>query len=288
MGLKLKKCPGISRRQFFGRGVIGIGAVALGLLAFTRSVEAKKLAYRPKTGICGAAAVGDVKKVKAYLKANPASVNERDRGSTPLYWAVNPSSEKSGHNAVVELLLANGAGVNIRNDYDRTPLHAAATYSNTEAVQTLLAYQADATAKTKDGITPLLLACQFGNKKSEIVKMLLDHKADPNVKDCASITPLQSAAFRGVEAIVELLIARGAEVNAQGYNAATALHWAIDGGRKEIVTLLLNNGADINAKDKAGKTPLQWAEERASKNIWPGRGKLEAIAKLLRQQGAKE
>jgi len=126
---------------------------------------AAKRAYHPRSVICGAAADGDVKKVEAYLKANPTAVHERDHEYTPLHWAAL-------HNRleVVNLLLANGADVNASPDTGHTPLHAG--YSNARIVRALLANQANPNAKTKEGKTPLLFACSY-NHDPEVVRALL-------------------------------------------------------------------------------------------------------------------
>jgi len=55
------------------------------LLLFAAQAMATTIAYRPKTGICGAAAAGDLAQVRSYLQTNSGAINEQDNGETPLH-----------------------------------------------------------------------------------------------------------------------------------------------------------------------------------------------------------
>ena len=100
--------------------------------------------------LCGeihdAARNGDLEKVKALLKDHPDLVFSKDKeGRMPLLWTT-----EMGHMDVAELLLANKADVNARNDYDgSSPLYLAylaARDGNKEMVEWLLAHGAEANA----------------------------------------------------------------------------------------------------------------------------------------------
>jgi uncharacterized protein len=74
--------------------------------------------------LCGqihdAAKAGDIAKVKALLKDDPALVSSKDKnGYTSLYLAVD-----YGHKDVAELLLDNNAKINAKGN-GATPLHIA-------------------------------------------------------------------------------------------------------------------------------------------------------------------
>ena len=92
-----------------------------------------------------AAAAGDLEKVKALLKENPADVNARDslNGATPLVVAVI-----NNHKDMVELLLANNADVNAKTFFGMTPLHYV---ENEDVAELLLVNKADVNAKDKGG-----------------------------------------------------------------------------------------------------------------------------------------
>jgi ankyrin repeat protein len=246
------------RGQFSRRTAFKLSAMLLCLTFFAVEAQATSYPYRPKTGICGAAARGDLVAVIGFLDEDPSSIEERDRSGTPLYWATT-----SGEFRVVRELLARSAEVNASDSTGRTPLHAAASGRRLELVRILVANNADVHAKTKHGETPLLQACSY-NLDVAAVNLLLENGAEPNVRARNGVTPLQAAAFRNIDAVKSLL-EHGAEVNAPGFRNATALHWAVDGRQKAIVQLLLQHGADFKIKDEEGQTALHWAEERAAK-----------------------
>ncbi len=82
--------------------------------------------------------------------------------------------------AVVKDLLKKGAGVNAKDNADRTPPHLAANYGRQEVAEELIQAGADINARDKDGRTPLHWAVDIGNK--EIAEFILDMGADKDIK----------------------------------------------------------------------------------------------------------
>ena len=75
---------------------------------------------------------------------------------------------------IVELLIAKGAYVNAKFEYDgATPLHLAAWKGHFETAELLIAKGADVNAKDKDGETPLNWAIK--NKHTETADLLRKH-----------------------------------------------------------------------------------------------------------------
>jgi len=103
------------------------------------------------------------------LVTTGTNVNARDVfGNTPLHFAVG-----KGHEAVVKMLLQNGAEVNIANEDLWTPLHLAATEGRARLAEILLENGAHINAKDTQGRTPLALAQYLG--RTEVVNVLRQH-----------------------------------------------------------------------------------------------------------------
>lgn len=193
-------------------------------------------------------------------------VNWRDvNDRTPLMLAAH-----EGYYSVVQLLLANGADVNVSakaRGWARTALAAAADRGDLSVVQLLLANGADVKLPGND--RALHHAARNGH--AAVVQLLLTQGADVNFPttrpydlwvDIASLTPLSLAVEGGHETTIRLLLANGADIKkTQDYygNARTALHTAAIRGQEAIVDLLLTNGADPYIKDEGGRTALHCA-----------------------------
>ena len=118
-----------------------------------------------------AAKAGDLEKVKALLKGNPKLVFSKDtnpNGMMPLHWAAS-----EGRKAVAELLLANKAEVNAKDNFGMTPLHWAALLGHKAVVELLLANGADVNAKANNGWTPLHTAEDRG--QADVAELLRQH-----------------------------------------------------------------------------------------------------------------
>jgi ankyrin repeat protein len=118
-----------------------------------------------------AAKSGDLEQVKALLKEDPTLVGTKDDtyfGATPLHLAAG-----FGHKDIVELLLANKAKVNAKNNNGYTPLFMAARSGRRDIVESLLANKADVNAKGTEGLTPLQAALRAGH--NDVVDLLREH-----------------------------------------------------------------------------------------------------------------
>lgn len=158
------------------------------------------------SAFCGdihdAAKVGDLAKVKALLKTNPALVSSKDDHSdTPLKIAAS-----DGHKDIVALLLDSKADPNARDSVGATPLHWAALKGDKDVAALLLAHKADVNARATPGWTPLQLAAASGNKA--LVQLLLDNKADVSAVDDQGWTALARARDQHHDDVAELLAAR--------------------------------------------------------------------------------
>lgn len=99
------------------------------------------------------------------------------------------------------------------------------------------------------GITPLILACNFGNLN--LVKELIQFKANINETNVVLQTPLMYACAHGYNEIAKYLLDLGAEIKHQAYlpfvyfQCVTAFHAACQSCSLEIVTQMVNQGADL-------------------------------------------
>jgi len=266
--------------------------------------------------------------VAELLISNGADVNALDKhGDTPLDNAVDSmrtgianllrkhggktgdwmdaynsihSAAIAGHIDAIKQHIADGEDVNLRDDWEWTPLHEAAYNGRKEVAELLISNGADVDAQDIDGETPLDLA--MINNQDELavflrskgaktkdwlnayesihiaakaghidaVKQHISNGVELNEKDDVGRTPLHRAANKEV---AELLISNGADVNAQDDGGDTPLHNA---KTKELAELLIAKGADVNAQDDGGSTPLHDA-------AWGGR---KEIVELLISNGA--
>ena len=83
-------------------------------------------AKAPDMSIQDAALYGSIKAVKEHLAAG-ADVNAKEKGGTPLHYAVG-----TGHKVIAVLLIAEGADVNAKSDSGSTPLDWAIRRNVTE------------------------------------------------------------------------------------------------------------------------------------------------------------
>ena len=179
-------------------------------------------------------------RVATFLLDHGAEINPKN-GETPLYAAV-----LNAQKTMVELLLNRGADINAPNGADHGTVLGTAVHHGYEAViGVLLARKADVNLGRPDGFTPLMETAEQGRAK--IIRMLLAAKANPNAQDDKGYTPLIYAARAGSTESVKELLAAGAEANAENNNGMPLLSSAVESGSPEIVKMLLAAKADPNA-----------------------------------------
>lgn len=101
-----------------------------------------------------------------------------------------------GQDAIVRLLLANGADVNSRNRDGTMPLYDAALSGHLTTVAILLTQGAEINAQeTRSGTTALYAAASFG--REDAAALLLERGADPNIRNKVGESPLHVALENG-------------------------------------------------------------------------------------------
>ena len=144
-------------------------------------------------------------------------------------------------------------------------IHQAAYKGDTATILQHHAAGTNIDLKNQWNATPLHYAARSG--KLESAKTLVSVGANVNAKNNDNITPLHYAASRGSSTISLLLIKQKAYINEQDSEGLTPLHWAARGGHNELIDLLINNGASVNTKSEAGLTPLELADENSTETL---------------------
>ena len=182
-------------------------------------------------------------------------------GCGALTWAA-----RTGSLAAVEALLAAGVPVTdmevIENDggtYRWSPMGEATANGHTAVMQRLIAAGAGVERLPEDikGDRDSLLELA---PTAEVAQVLIDAGAqlqDPGDNN----VPLVMAAAHGRRGVVATLLTAGADVHAAYENGCSALHAAIS---EDCVRLLLASGASLCAVDSAGRTPLHTAAEHGA------------------------
>jgi ankyrin repeat protein len=137
------------------------------------------------------------------------------------------------------------------------PLLAAAKHNHEAIVRILIDNGADINALDRDGSAPLHVACIDGDKAT--VRIMLNNGAEVNMLDSYERTGLHWACDKKHEAIVRILLDNGVDINTRDRDGRTGFHWACYRRSEAIVRILLDDGADINAMDQTGRTGLYWA-----------------------------
>lgn len=184
------------------------------------------------------------------LLGNGANINLCDKdGTSPLYVAC-----QEGHDSTVQLLLSKGADINLCDEDGSSPLSIACHEGFISTVQLLLSKGADINLCDNDKASPLLLACQEGHTST--VQLLLSKEANINLCDEDGTSPLFIACQEGHSEIVQHLLRNGANINLSDEEKTSPLYIACQEGHESIVQLLLKNEADVNLCDENGESPL--------------------------------
>ncbi|KZV62431.1 ankyrin [Peniophora sp. CONT] len=218
-------------------------------------------AVRP-TVLYAAASANNLNVVLMLLRLG-VDVDEHFHNEVPLHVAV-----RSGHMDIVEVLLQNGADVNVRSLTGHTPLSIAALYGRVEIFALLCASGGttkNASPAPSDQDISHLLYNGIEGGSHTIVETILQHRgADPNMHFEDGRTPLSLASEHGRVKLVELLLELGADPNADAMRphwlkkrgAWKAWHAAVYGGNVTLIEILLQHGADVNARTNDGDTLL--------------------------------
>lgn len=209
-----------------------------------------------------AASSGDYNRVKWLIEKDRAQVKIRDiNNNTPLHSACQNARQN-----IVELLISNGADVNARNNYGRSPLHLAWREKGGARIsQILIESGADINLEDHYGETPLSVAVAVGNK--EMLGVLLEHHVKIPVRGDKGREILHRAASHGLKEIVDVMMDRGSDISTKNNDGGTLLHSAASGGLAELAESLIEHGLDVHELDRYGLSPLHRAASEGHQNV---------------------
>jgi len=149
-----------------------IAAVVAGGKIFHRAALQKMLAQveaQDDYPLHSALYMKDEAKARSLIEGGADVSRRTSQGTTPLSRAVGV-----GFKDIIELLIAKGADVNAKDNWNWTPLHSA-VYGHKDIVELLITEGANVNARDGGSRTPLFYAKDQGN--NEIVELLRKHGA---------------------------------------------------------------------------------------------------------------
>ncbi|MBI9079246.1 MAG: ankyrin repeat domain-containing protein [Pseudodesulfovibrio sp.] len=172
---------------------------------------------------------------------------------------------------VLDFLVANGANINMVNNYGHTTLMTAITYLGGDDAKTVFKFlEKFITLKPKldlqqiktshGGYSALYLAARFGFVNAG--KLLLDNGASIDIKSLATGgTPLHIAAGANQIDFAKFLIKHKANLEIFDKSGSTPLIVAVTHAHADMVEVLVDSGAVINVKSPVNSlvTPLVYA-----------------------------
>lgn len=171
---------------------------------------------------------------------------------TPLMSAI-----KNNHKKIVELLIDNGANLELKDEKGQTALCHAIRTKNNILTQLLICRGADINSKCLYSGSFLTTALRLNC--TNIAEMLINYKIDIEVIDCDGYTALNLAAFFGDEFVVELLLKNNAKIDTQDNNGMTAIMNAFTNCRREISFSLLEKSPNLELRNNDNKNILDIA-----------------------------
>lgn len=188
----------------------------------------------------------------------------RQDNDKALYEKLDATPIQTGNFEVVQLLLQNGANVQLKDRSERTIFAYAALFcSDVRILQALVDAGADHTETLAAQYQqPLLNFASFTNTSPECISYLVKLNGNVGQGNQYGTTPIMWAAmYNPNPQVIDALIAAGADINDPGHkDGYTPLHWAVRCNRSSLVAEhIIKLGADINKEDKYGSSPLLWA-----------------------------
>ena len=203
-----------------------------------------------------AARFGHPDVVKLLLQKTASHSEETKDGLTPLHRAA--SRLDSAGELITEILIRQGASIDVKTPKGRKPIHEAVACGNSRVVAALVTAGENVNGKMEDGQSFLAVAIQGQHK--ELTDYLILKEVDINGSPEDNFTPLQHAIRTGNTDLADRLInGKDVDLNKKGKAGMGALHVAVLHRDEQIVDKLIAKGADVNLQGTGNITPLHMA-----------------------------
>ena len=215
--------------------------------------------------------------LEAIQKGDNSAINDAtvDRKRTPLHIACI-----LGKSDMVEVLLNNGANIEVKDNGDTTPLQYALISGSIETMKILLDKGADSKIVLDiDGVNLTLLDIAFMLGNEENIKFLLN-RGEKITTERLSVL-LAKVIKEEKKNVAKLLVKYGADVNTKDDKGNTLLHIVTD---KETVEELLAKGAHVNITNNAGETPSKIIADKLLYDTEDTEDKWEILQLLLQEK----
>ena len=170
---------------------------------------------------------------------------------------------KTGNDWDLQLLLENGADVNLRDKDGWTALMYACRYQNSLGiVNALIEKGAYIRTRNKYNATPLLMAADY-SQNPEIIKVLMNGRSssDDEVFKAFILAITGNSVSEHVRlAKISIFIESGVQLN-RFWNGMTPLMYAAQYcSSTKVIKLLMDSGAKVSLSDSQGKTAYDYAK----------------------------
>jgi ankyrin repeat protein len=231
-----------------------------------------------------AAVSSDQEAMVRFLLDNQANANTSVQGQSALHVASD-----LGNMPIVELLLCNGAEIDVVNSQGCTPL-AIAAMSGHENIGLLLIKHGAKVTKAMMSLPRGSSAVDQLNYWADLIRPTEKSviRQENDISPASEMPPhdLPSIIFKAVKAgderKVENLIQLGAPVNNRYTAGKTLVHLATSKGYLQVLRVLLENGANVNGKDDSLQTALHYVAQH------PEWSHAVRVADLLIRKGAHD